>query len=41
MGPGFRDHLGDNWYLLGAVDIAVTHPKTYDYQVQGAIMKVY
>lgn len=41
MGPGFRDHLGGNWYLLGAVDIAVTHPKTYDYQVQGAIMKVY
>ena len=41
MGPGFRDHLGGNWYLLGSVDIAVTHPKTYDYQVQGAIMKVY
>ncbi len=41
MGPGFRDHLGGNWYLLGAVDIAVTNPKPYDYQVTGAIMKVY
>ena len=41
MGPGFRDHLGDNWYLLGAVDVPVTNPKPYDYQVFGGIMKVY
>jgi hypothetical protein len=41
MGPGFRDHLGDDWYLLGAVDIPVTNPKPYDYQVFGGIMKVY
>ena len=41
MGPGFRDHLGDNWYWLGAVDIPVTNPKPYDYQVFGGIMKVY
>lgn len=41
LGPGFRDHLGDNWYLLGSVDFAVTHPQPYDFQVLGGIMKVY
>ena len=41
VGPGFRDHLGGNWFWLGSVDFAVTHPLPYDYQVQGAIMKVY
>ncbi len=41
LGPGFRNHLGDNWYLLGAADFAVTNPEPYDYQVSGAIMKVY
>jgi len=41
MGPGFRTHLGDNWYLLGAADFAVTHPQPYDYQVSTGIMKVY
>jgi len=41
MGPGFRTHLGDNWYLLGAVDFSVTNPQPYDYQVSSGIMKVY
>ena len=41
LGPGFRSHLGDNWFLLGAADFAVTNPQPYDYQVTGAIMKVY
>jgi hypothetical protein len=41
MGPGFRTHLGDNWYFLGAVDIGVTNPKPYDYEVSTGIMKVY
>jgi hypothetical protein len=41
VGPGFRTHMGDNWYLLGAVDVPVTTPKPYDYQVFGGIMKVY
>lgn len=41
VGPGFRSHLGDNWYLLGAVDFSVTKPEPYDYQVSGGIMKVY
>ena len=41
MGPGFRSHLGDNWYLLGHVDFPVTKPQPYDYQVFGGIMKVY
>jgi len=41
MGPGFRTHLGDNWYLLGAVDFALTQPQPYDYEVSTGIMKVY
>ncbi len=41
IGPGFRTHVGDNWYLLGAVDVPVTSPQPYDYQVQGGIMKVF
>lgn len=39
--PGFRTHVGNNWYLLGAVEVPVTYPKPYDYQVLGGIMKVY
>jgi len=41
IGPGFRTHVVDNWYLLGAVEIPVTYPQPYDYQVLGGIMKVY
>jgi hypothetical protein len=39
--PGFRTHVGDNWFLLGAVEVPVTSPTPYDYQVQAGIMKVY
>jgi hypothetical protein len=39
--PGFRTHLGQNWYFLGAVEVPVAHVKPYDYQVLGAIMKVF
>lgn len=41
IGPGFRTHIADNWYLLGAVEVPVTYPQPYDYQVLGGIMKVY
>ena len=41
IGPGFRSHIVDNWYLLGAVEVPVTYPQPYDYQVLGGIMKVY
>lgn len=41
LGPGFRTHLGDNWFLLGSVDMPVTRPEPYDYQVLGSLMKVY
>jgi hypothetical protein len=41
MTPGFRTHVGQNWYLLGAVEVPVTSNAPYDYQVQGGIMKVY
>jgi len=39
--PGFRTHVGNNWFLLGAVEVPVTSPTPYDYQVQAGIMKVY
>ena len=39
--PGFRAHLGWNWYLLGAVEVPVTNPEPFDYQVLGALMKVW
>jgi len=39
--PGFRTHIGQNWYLLGAVEVPVTNPQPYGYQVLGGIMKVY
>lgn len=41
LSPGFRTHVGDDWYLLGAVEVPVTRPEPYDYQVMGGIMKVY
>jgi hypothetical protein len=39
--PGFRTHLGENWYFLGAVEVPVTTVKGFDYQVLGALMKVF
>jgi hypothetical protein len=39
--PGFRTHLGNNWYLLGGVEIPATKPKTFDYQVLSGLMLVF
>jgi hypothetical protein len=39
--PGFRTHLGRDWYFLGAVVVPVTTVKGVDYQVLGALMKVF
>ena len=39
--PGFRTHLGANFYLLGGVEVPATNPKAFDYQVLGALMKVW
>jgi len=39
--PGFRTHVGQNWYLLGAVEVPVTSPEPFDYQVLAGIMKVF
>jgi hypothetical protein len=39
--PGFRTHVGQNWYLLGAVEVPVTNPQPFGYQVLGGIMKVF
>lgn len=39
--PGFRTHLGGNFYLLGGVEVPATNPKPFDYQVLAALMKVW
>jgi hypothetical protein len=39
--PGFRVHLGWNWYGLGGVEVPVTQPEPFDYQVLGGLMKVW
>ncbi len=39
--PGFRTHLGANFYLLGGVELPATHPEPFDYQVLSALMKVW
>jgi len=39
--PGFRTHLGVNWYLLGAVEIPVTQPGGFDFKTTGGLMKVF
>lgn len=39
--PGMRTHLGDNFYLLLGVEVPVTHTKAFNYQVLGALMKVF
>jgi hypothetical protein len=39
--PGFRTYLGQNWYLLGGVEVPVTHPQPFDYQLLSGLMKVF
>ena len=39
--PGLRTHLGANWYFLGGVEVPITDSKPFDYQVLGALMKVF
>ena len=39
--PGFRTHLGANWYLLGGFEVPVTNPDPFDYQVIAGLMKVF
>jgi hypothetical protein len=39
--PGVRSHLGQNWFLLSAVEVPVTKPEPFDYQVQVGLMKVF
>lgn len=39
--PGFRVHLGDDWYALGGVELPATQPQPSDYQVLGGLMKVW
>src|SRR5262245_12893476 len=39
--PGFRTHLGMNWYLLGGVEVPVTDPEPFNYQILSGLMKVF
>ncbi len=39
--PGFRTHLGQNWYLLGGVEFPITEPKSFDYQPLIGLMLVF
>jgi hypothetical protein len=40
--PGFRTHLGRNWYLLGGVEVPVTRDsRVFDFQLLFGLMKVY
>jgi hypothetical protein len=39
--PGFRTHLGANWYLLGGIEVPVTNPEPFDYQLTSGLMKVF
>jgi len=39
--PGFRSHLGANWYLLGGVELPTTQPEPFSYKVLGGLMKVF
>lgn len=39
--PGFRTHMGCDWYLLAGVDIPVTQPEPFDYQPTVGLMKVF
>ncbi|HEV7730689.1 MAG TPA: hypothetical protein VGR62_00940 [Candidatus Binatia bacterium] len=41
MTPGFRVHMGDDWYALGGVELPVTQPQGSDYEVLGGLMKVW
>jgi hypothetical protein len=39
--PGFRTHLGKDWYLLGGVELPATSPKTFNYQILSGLMLVF
>jgi hypothetical protein len=37
--PGFRTHMGANWYLLGGVELPATQPEPFE--ILGGLMKVF
>ena len=39
--PGFRTHMGRNWYMLAGIDVPVTNPEPYDFQPTVGLMKVF
>ena len=41
LGPGYRTHLGNDWYSLGAVTIPVTGPHPFDESLALWLMKTF
>ncbi len=41
IAPGFRTHLGQNWFLLGGIEFPVTEPKSFDYSPSFAFLKIF
>jgi hypothetical protein len=39
--PGFRTHLGRNFYLLGGIELPTTDGTPFNFQVLGGLMKVF
>ena len=39
--PGFRTHMGRNWYMLAGIDVPVTNPEPFDFQPTVGLMKVF
>jgi len=39
--PGFRCHMGNNWYALGGVEVPVVRPVPYQYAPTAWLMKVF
>lgn len=39
--PGFRTHLGRNWYLLGGIELPTTDGTPFNFQVLGGLIKVF
>ena len=41
LGPGYRTHLGNDWYSLGAITIPVTGPHPFDESLALWLMKTF
>jgi hypothetical protein len=37
--PGLRTHLGNNWFLIGGLEVPVTGPKPFDERATFVLIK--